>query len=271
MIYYTIPCAPHLSPYVCFFWVLEHDRVTAAQPYIHRSMADGCCEMIFHCKGRFTDIAANGTSNPSFTSGVGGPSQSFSRFHTQEAFGIFGVYLYPYAIAALFGVPASAIANQQVSLSSLLGQAGTDIEEQVMLAATNHERAAIVTTFFEAQLQHRYQQPTAVFSAISYIIKSKGTVTVDALAQKHFLSTRQFERSFKEFAGFSPKLYSRIIRFQAAIEKYKDKNRSLTEIAYDCGYYDQSHFIHDFKEFSGYHPKTYFAGNNEGTDWKEAE
>jgi transcriptional regulator GlxA family with amidase domain len=171
----------------------------------------------------------------------------------------------------LFGVPASAIANQQVSLSSLLGQAGADIEEQIMLAADNHARVAILTAFFETQLRHLHQQPPAVFNAISYIIKSKGTVTVDALAQKHFLSTRQFERNFKEFAGFSPKLYSRIIRFQSAIEKYKDKGRSLTDIAYDCGYYDQSHFIHDFKQFSGYHPKTYFNGNNEATDWKEAE
>ncbi|MEO7213668.1 helix-turn-helix transcriptional regulator [Mucilaginibacter sp.] len=271
MNYYTIPCKPNLSQYLRFFWVLEHDCVTPAQPYTHRSMADGCCELVFHYKGRFTDIAADGSSSPSFTSGVGGPSQSFSRFHTQEAFGIFGVYMYPYAIAALCGIPASAITNQQVHLPALLGQAGKDIEEKMMLAADNYERAAILTAFFESQLTRCHKQPPPVFKAIGYIIKSKGTVTVDALAQKHFLSTRQFERNFKEFAGFSPKLYSRIIRFQAAIEKYRDKNRSLTEIAYDCGYYDQSHFIHDFKEFSGYHPKTYFSGNNEGTEWKEAE
>lgn len=271
MNYYTIACKPNLSAYVRFFWVLEYDGVNPTRPYTHRAMADGCCEMVFHYKGRFTDIAANGTSNPSFTSGVGGPSQSFSRFHTQEAFGIFGVYLYPYAIAALFGVPASAVVNQQVELAALLGQTGSDIEEKIMLATDNYQRTAILTAFFESQLNRYHKAPPPVFKAISHIIKSKGTITVDALAQKHFLSTRQFERNFKEFAGFSPKLYSRIIRFQAAIEKYKDKNHSLTQIAYDCGYYDQSHFIHDFKEFSGYHPKTYFNGNNEGTDWKEAE
>jgi AraC-like DNA-binding protein len=271
MIYYTIPCAPHLSPYVCFFWVLEHDRVTAAQPYIHRSMADGCCEILFHYKGVFNEITKDGASTRSFSAGIDGPSQNYSRYSIGEAFGIFGVYLHPYAITALFGVPASAVVNQQVELAALLGQTGSDIEEKIMLATDNDQRAAILTAFFESQLNRYHKTPPPVFKAISYIIKSKGTVTVDALAQKHFLSTRQFERNFKEFAGFSPKLYSRIIRFQAAIEKYKDKNRSLTEIAYDCGYYDQSHFIHDFKQFSGYHPKTYFSGNNEATDWKEAE
>ncbi|TXJ23716.1 MAG: AraC family transcriptional regulator [Chitinophagaceae bacterium] len=87
----------------------------------------------------------------------------------------------------------------------------------------------------------------------------------------YYLSTRQFERNFKEFAGFSPKLYSRIIRFQSAIEQYGQTGKSLTEIAYDCGYYDQSHFIHDFKEFSGLHPRHYFGGKAEGTSWKDAE
>lgn len=270
MNYYTIPSTLSLAPYIRFFWVLEHDEVTAEQPYVHRSMADGCCEMVFHYRGLFKDVSENDSLSDSFTAGLGGPSQTFSRFLTTDCFGIFGVYLYPYAVNALFGVAAAVIAGRQVSLSDLLGQAGIDLEERIMLARDNHERAAILNHFFEMQLR-RYNKQPAVFSAINYIIKSKGIITVDALAQKHFLSTRQFERNFKEFAGFSPKLYSRIIRFQAAIEKYRDKSRSLTEIAFECGYYDQSHFIHDFKQFSGYHPKTYFAGSNEGTRWKETD
>ncbi len=80
---------------------------------------------------------------------------------------------------------------------------------------------------------------------------------------------RQFERKFKQFSGFSPKLFSRIIRFQSAIKKYDDKKMPLTEIAYECGYYDQSHFIHDFKEFSGYSPMQYFSGKAEGVEYKE--
>ena len=32
-----------------------------------------------------------------------------------------------------------------------------------------------------------------------------------------------------------------------------------TELALDCGYYDQSHFANDFREFSGINPTTYSA------------
>lgn len=92
---------------------------------------------------------------------------------------------------------------------------------------------------------------------------------VEALAKQVFQSTRQFERTFKQFAGFNPKLFSRIIRFQTALGEYHNKDKSLTEIAYECGYYDQSHFIQDFKEFSGHNPKEYFSGKTEATEWRD--
>ena len=36
-------------------------------------------------------------------------------------------------------------------------------------------------------------------------------------------------------------------------------DKSLTTLAYDCGYYDQSHMINEFKMMSGMTPKQYFA------------
>ena len=33
---------------------------------------------------------------------------------------------------------------------------------------------------------------------------------------------------------------------------------SLTELAYDNGYFDQSHFIHDFRSMTGLTPKQFF-------------
>jgi AraC-like DNA-binding protein len=259
MKHYTMAPTPALQPYVRFFWVLEDGQV----PYTHRSMADGCCELLFHYKGQFSVLEGKG-SNALAT--IDGPARTFSRFHTTEAYGMFGAYIYPYATGALFGVPASALADLQVEAGNFLGR---DVEEQMFSATDNQQRYQILTGVLEQRLKVSGGQRPAVFTAINEIIRTKGLVTIDALARDHFLSARQFERNFKEFAGFTPKLYSRIIRFQAAIQQYKSRSGSLTDMALECGYYDQSHFIHDFKEFSGYHPKTYFAGNNEGTNWKD--
>ena len=83
------------------------------------------------------------------------------------------------------------------------------------------------------------------------------------------ISQRQLERTFKEYAGFSPKTFARILRFQSATNHYGTTKKTLTEIALDCGYYDQSHFIHDFSQFSGYTPSEYFLGVPEGIEYRE--
>ena len=63
----------------------------------------------------------------------------------------------------------------------------------------------------------------------------------------------------------SPKHYSRVVRFQSATQHKAAGTRDLIEIAYDCGFNDQSHFIKDFRQFSGYTPKEYFWREAEGT------
>ncbi|SKB58912.1 helix-turn-helix domain-containing protein [Dyadobacter psychrophilus] len=268
MKYFTIPPSTALAKYVRFFWVLEHE-VGSGQPYIHRTMADGCAELIFHYKGRFDEFVTADKTEPSFHSGIHGQSQTFRRFIIHEDFGIFGVYLYPFAIPVLFGMPSTELTGQMPDLHTFLGNQAVGLEERMMLAADHMERVAIISSFLESLLAKTRTIEPAVFSVINQIIQNKGLTNVQELAAQSFLSTRQFERKFKEFSGFSPKLYLRIARFHAALDAYGDKEKSLTEIAYECGYYDQSHFIHDFKSFSGQHPRFYFSGRSEGQAYRD--
>lgn len=264
MTYYTIPPPSSLSAYVRFFWVLKSD-----QPYCHRSMADGCAEMVFHYKGVFDKITHEKTDK-SFVAGLHGPSKNYRRFIIDRSFGIFGVYLYPYAIPQLFSLPASELSDQMPDLVTLFGAEGRELEEKMMLAKNNQHRVAIITSFLEKKLVKTEKQNPAFCAVINNIIHTKGLLSVDEMAKQSFLSVRQLERNFKIYSGFSPKLYSRIIRFQTATQQHGNITKSLTDIAYDCGYYDQSHFIHDFKQFSGYHPKQYFSGKAEGVEWRNA-
>jgi transcriptional regulator GlxA family with amidase domain len=76
------------------------------------------------------------------------------------------------------------------------------------------------------------------------------------LADGAGLSARHFARRFIEHAGVSPKLFARIVRFQAAIEtKALSTGTSWTKIAHNFGYYDQMHMIHDFEQLAGGSPK----------------
>lgn len=268
MKYYTIQPPPQLAPYVKCFWVYEGEA-SEERPFVHRSYADGLAEMVFHHRGCFDQVFEDGNVERSFRSGVHAQSTQFTRFITGENFAMFGVYLYPYAIPKLLAMPATDLTGQMPDLYSIFGQAGRELEERVMLALSGEERARIVSAFFIERLNRTTQEIPLVFSSINYIVQNKGLVNISALSDRYFSSARNFERRFKEFAGLSPKLFSRIVRFQSTVKEYGKPGRSLTEIALDFGYYDQSHFIREFKEFSGYNPKIFFSGRAEGADYLE--
>jgi AraC-like DNA-binding protein len=268
MKYFTIKPPERLAGFVRYFWVLEGE-VSPDKAYVHRSMADGCAELIFHYNGIFDDLIDNVAAGKSFSSGLAGQSQIFRRFLIKQNFGIFGAYLYPFAVSQLFSIPGPDAKNQMIDLKTLLGSEAHELEEKVMLAMNNELRVKIVSKFLERKLIKTKKQPPGIFESIKHIIQTNGTASVEVLAQQVFRSTRQFERNFKQFAGFSPKLFSRIVRFQTALAKYGNSGKSLAEIAYECGYYDQSHFVHDFKEFSGHNPKEYFSGIAEATEWRD--
>jgi len=264
MKYQTFKPSERLANFVKSFWVLEGD-----QPYTHYSMADICPELLFHYKGQFDEIFTNGKIEKSFTAGIHGQTHSTRKFNINKAFGIFGVCLYPHAIPIIFGIPASEITNQMPGLNVLLKVEGDELEEKVSSAPDNNERIKILESFMEHKLTLRLKEQLPFFNCLQAIIQKKGVLSVKELSQKHFLSERQFERQFLKFSGFAPKLFSRIVRFQSAMAQYGNNEKSLTEIAFETGYYDQSHFIHDFKEFSGHLPKEYFSGNSSATQWRD--
>lgn len=97
-----------------------------------------------------------------------------------------------------------------------------------------------------------------VLHSSNLMIRSSGCVTVDEIAEDTGYTARYIDKLFHEKTGLSPKQFAKIIRFQAAVSALNNPSgRSLTEIAADLGYFDQSHFVHEFKKYIGLTPKKY--------------
>jgi len=263
----VIQPSQQLADYVRFFWFSE-GNASIHNPFVHHAFAYPCPELIFCYKGQFSynsEFAAERT----LSSGIYGQTQTFSKVASKVDFGIFGIYLYPHALPQLFSLPANELTNQQVDIKSLCGKEGEILEEKIMLALDNDQRVKLASDFLEARLKNVRTEFTNIFSSIKAISNYCPATSIKALADNSFLSVRQFERRFKEFSGFSPKLFFRITRFNSLLNK-TFQNKSLAQIAYEHGYYDQSHFIHDFQKFSGFSPKDYFkqetlVANDRGT------
>ncbi|MFT5913864.1 MAG: AraC family transcriptional regulator [Bacteroidia bacterium] len=61
-------------------------------------------------------------------------------------------------------------------------------------------------------------------------------------------------RTFREHFGVSLGQYTRQLKLNKAILLISSNQFSMTEICYQCGFYDQSHFTKTFKSFYGYTP-----------------
>ncbi|HEX2204306.1 MAG TPA: helix-turn-helix domain-containing protein, partial [Longimicrobium sp.] len=96
--------------------------------------------------------------------------------------------------------------------------------------------------------------------AVRRIEASGGRVRVRELAQGLGVGERRLEQLFARQVGLSPKAMCRIARFRAAVALLqRDPERAWTDVAYDRGFYDQSHLVHEFRALSGLAPGDFRA------------
>lgn len=263
MKYRTISPSEPLRDLVRFYWVLEGEGA-----YTHFGMADVCAEMVFHYQGQFSEMGPGGTIQRSALAGLSAQTSTTRQFEIGEPFGIFGIYLFPDAISRLFGIPATELTEHYPDLESLLGPQGRSLQSRMLSADSNAQRVQIMECFLLDRLIHLPSDPRPVFKAMRELMHHREPLRIPSLADKYCLSERQLERQFKHFTGFSPKKFQRIARFHQVTSRYGMTDRSLAEIALDCGYYDQAHFCADFKQFSGITPRQFFSGTTEATLWR---
>lgn len=169
------------------------------------------------------------------------------------------VVFLPVGVNAFFHLPMDRIAGLRLTAGDMEDKDLLELER--VLTNTEEDRSCIF--FIEQFLLKRLTglseyNVKRLDTAIRLI--NRGRTDIAQLADAACLSKRQFNRIFSENIGAHPKEFSRIIRFQRALNMLESNSlNSLTAVAYECGYFDQSHMIKDFKAFSGYTPSEYIA------------
>ena len=103
----------------------------------------------------------------------------------------------------------------------------------------------------------RYKH-TGIPGASNFLINKKGMCCIKQLASDYNMTLQTLEVQFTEQVGIDPKYFSRILRFNTAVNtKMYNPNKSWTDVAYSCGYYDQAHLIKDFTEFTLLSPRNF--------------
>ena len=258
-----------LAPYIKRYWAIDN-VLEKGETCIQRIVPTGLTELIMYFTQRPKVLTIH--KNLSENVALYGHQNDYYDIELTGELSVFSIVFQPQGLMQFFKFPLHEICNQNVPLKHLIGQAGRDLEEKMGEASAFYQRVNIAETCLWNLL--KTNNIDFEFQRINHIIeliKQKyGNIHIHQMASEACLSRKQFERIFTGHIGISPKQYLKIIRFQHAIfQKQIDNSLNMTELSYQSGYFDQSHFINDFKSLSGLTPRQFFAENEACSDFFE--
>jgi AraC-like DNA-binding protein len=160
--------------------------------------------------------------------------------------------------------PMQNLTNYVVDAELVLKSEILNIRERLLASRTIDLKFQILEENLLQCYLNKLQQNPFVDFAISKILACPNQVSIKEISQNVGFSHKHVCKIFKENVGVTPKAFLKIIRFQKAIQQIEEQRiMDWSAIAYDCGFYDQSHFIADFKVFSGFTPTEYIKQKGE--------
>lgn len=163
----------------------------------------------------------------------------------------------PYGAYRLLGIPQDLLTNECTSLNTLLGHQINEVLTKIEDNPHDHLNVLhILEEWLLMQLALNTDKHSDRTSFICQkIIEHHGALSIKELNRLSCMSKSSMENRFKEQVGLSPKMFSRIVRFNQAYKQIQNpKQADWIEIVERFDYFDQSHFIHEFKRFFGYTP-----------------
>lgn len=251
---YTI--LPELLPYVKAICSMESDTGTSDFISPIRVLPDACVELFVNFSGNQESLSTV-TGKKVFTNSQSFVISRMSNFmdvQMKSKTGFISICFYPSTAYLFFQLPMNEVADSLTDLHYLWSTDAKAMEEEVGNALNNVQRGGIIQHYLLKQL-NRNRFDKAIDYCIQQINKKNRPYSVTELANKVGMSQRHLSRKFNQCIGLSTKEFIHINRFiDSLVYLKKYPAMSLTDIAYESGYYDQAHFIHDYKTFSGLTP-----------------
>lgn len=234
------PCK-ELEPFIHFYWELKGNQ---QEQQWERVFPDGCAGILMSLgKNCLTD---NGSVSMEFgKTYVVGAMTSFKDSLIDIDTHLIGACLKPATFTNFYNhAPQNELTNNTIQFE----KSNSFNADRVFDNPFNY-----FDHFFSERIKSKNNP---LQSIINNIHATNGQISIYELAKQNFTTVRQLERNFKKLVGLSPKEYSNIIRFQHALSLIKspNQNRSLLDIAFECGYYDHSHLSNEIKRNTGLSP-----------------
>jgi AraC-like DNA-binding protein len=164
----------------------------------------------------------------------------------------------PGALYRLTGIPLNELNDEYLEADCVFSKDIQFVNEQFHHAKNYSEMVTIANQFVARVIKKVVKESHPLDAVAQLMLKHDAAISLDWLARESCLSIKQFERNFKDRTGVTPKLFSRLIRFDNAFRiKNAKPHLDWLSVAIDCNYYDYQHLVRDYKDFTGFSPKAF--------------
>ncbi len=260
MLYLSHKPLPPLSDFVDVLWLYEGYDVPHEK---ERLLPDGSVELVINLAEDRIRVYDSHDPEKSYTIPgcvVSGPRSEFFVIDTAGEASTVGVHFKPGGAFPFFAVPQAELQNQSIALECLWGTASARLRHRLLEAATPENKIRVLECCLLEELKRPLERHPVVGFALQQLCNSLQAPPVSRVVDQIGCSQRRFIQLFGDQVGLTPKLFSRVRRFQKVIQTAHALDAiNWTQMALECGYYDQAHFIHDFQSFAGITPSQYLA------------
>jgi AraC-like DNA-binding protein len=242
--------ADKIAEYVSRILVIEKNQITT--PFILPLYANGVPTILFKSvKGKL------GNDNSSHLT-LFGQTVSPESLTLTEGFTLIAYFFKPYTLLSLFGVQAHELTDRPIDLNLLFPQETIILQERLLNAGTLEDMITLLDNYVFSLISQSKTECTLVKYATSQIANNPSKESLLVVQKELHTSERTFQRMFERNIGVAPNLYRRICQFNSAFTQLNNRrHHKLSDIAFQNGYADQSHYIRAFKEFTNITPKEY--------------
>lgn len=252
---------PHkdLKPYIqCYWSILKKTDLT--DTVTRKIISDGGMGIVFNYGDALTIKTGSELVKNLCGCFITGPTINAAYLTLQKNVDAIGIRFRPSGAYPFIQGDVNKYRNTVLPLSVIDESVWNTLMQKLQKESLIEDKIGFLDNFLiEALSRNKLALTDWLLEVIKTMWLHNGSMRIDELCTNMNISQRQFERKFKKAVGLLPKQISRIIRVdksRALIRSFRF--RSLTDIGYECEYFDQAHFINEFKAIVEATPKGYF-------------
>jgi AraC-like DNA-binding protein len=185
---------------------------------------------------------------------VSGLRTSFLEIRPSIYFEVVGIRFTLFGFYDLFRIPASELADQNVTQFDVLGKEAEYLYYRLMECGSVNSKFSLLEKWIQLKTRDRVLDIKS-WSRVEQVLRNPIDSVQSTLAQLMGYSHKHIIALFRERAGLTPKAIQKIYRVNRVIRNLaRPDSPDWSGLTYELGYSDQSHMIREVRQFTGFTP-----------------